>query len=345
MKTIVTGGAGFIGSHLVKKLIEGGRKVAIVDDFSSGNMENLLGLGLKSSDFELRKLDLTDYHQTLESLKDGGTVFHLAARIGGIRYLHDSEAIELLTLQENLAIDANVFRACEGQKIKRIIYPSSSAVYSLDRQFSFGTIFSEGNFPLESIVRDPKFRFKLSVNPDGGYGLAKLLAEIQLNLIKNIKVGIARIFNVYGENEPMGERAHAIFDLIRKAINYPKEEFTVWGDGNQSRDYVYVTDCVEILIKIEDKISEISPLVANIGSGRGASIKEIAEKIIKISGKEIKPRYDISKPVGPISRTADITRVKQSLNWEPKINLEEGLKRTYSWVQKNAEKWKKNQKR
>lgn len=338
MKTIVTGGAGFIGSHLVKELVNRGREVVVVDDLSSGSLENLFGLGLKRSDFEFKKLDLTNYHQTLEALKDGEIVFHLAARIGGIKFLHGSESAELLALQENLAIDANVFRACLERKIKKIIYPSSSAVYPLDKQFSFGTVFSEDDFPLESIVKDPKFRFKTPINPDGGYGLAKLLAEIQLNLIKETKVGIARIFNVYGENEPIGERAHAIFDLIRKAINFPEEKFTVWGSGHQSRDYIYVTDCVDSLIKLEEKISENSPLTLNIGSGKATSIKEIAEKIIKISGKDIKPSYDKNQPAGPLSRTANINRAKELLNWQPKVSLEEGLKKTYFWVQKKLSK-------
>jgi GDP-D-mannose 3',5'-epimerase len=345
MKTIITGGAGFIGSHLVKKLIELGREVVVIDDLSSGSLDNLSDLGLKSSDFEFKKLDLTDYHQTLEALKGGDVVYHLAARIGGIKYLHERESAELLTIQENLAIDANVFRVCPEKNIKKIIYPSSSAVYPLDKQFSLGVVFSEDDFPLGPIVKDPKLRFKISINPDGGYGLAKILAEIQLNLTKNTRIGIARLFNVYGENEPLDERAHAISDLIRKAINYPKEKFIVWGDGKQTRDYIYVSDCVEFLLKLEEKISQESPLTVNIGSGKATSIKEIAEKIIEISEKNIKPIYDPKKLVGPLSRTANISRAKTLLNWQPKVSLDDGLKNTYHWVQKNIEKCKKNQKK
>ena len=101
MKTIVIGGAGFIGSHLVKELVKMGREVVVVDDLSSGSLDNLLNLGLKHSDFEFKKLDLIDYHKTLSALKECDTVFHLAARIGGIKFLHGSELTELLTLQEN----------------------------------------------------------------------------------------------------------------------------------------------------------------------------------------------------------------------------------------------------
>jgi nucleoside-diphosphate-sugar epimerase len=148
-----------------------------------------------------------------------------------------------------------------------------------------------------------------------------------------MRIGIARIFNVYGENEPIRERSHAIFDLIKKAINYPKEEFIIWGSGHQTRDYIYVRDCVDSLIKLEEEISENSPLTLNIGSGKATSIKEIAEKIIKISEKDIKPIYDSSKPVGPLSRMANIEKAKNLLNWKPKVTLEDGLKRTYLWAQ------------
>ena len=217
--------------------------------------------------------------------------------------------------------------------MEKIIYASSTAVYPLDSQYSAGAIFSEEDLEIKPKTKDQKL--KMSINPDGGYGLAKLLAEIQLNLMKNAKVGIARIFNVYGINEPLDERSHAISDLIRKAINYPKEDFIVWGDGKQTRDYMYVSDCVDALVKLEEKISGYQPLplILNIGSGKTISISDLAEVIIKISGKNIKPKYDVQKPVGPMSRTADIRKVKEALNWEPKVSFEEGLKRTFVWIQ------------
>jgi len=332
-KVIVTGGAGFIGSHLVKELVKRKREVLVLDNLSSGKLENLYELGLKKSDFEFKKVDLTDFNQTLKILK-GEVVYHLAARIGGIKFLHGSKEAELLALSENLSIDSNVFRVCLKNKIKKIIYTSSSAIYPLDKQFSFEAIFSEKDLEMEKILKNQKFKFRFYLNPDGGYGLAKFLAEIQLNLMKNIKVGIARIFNVYGINEPLNERSHAISDLIKKAIFYPKKKFTIWGNGKQSRDYIYVTDCVEALIKMERVISKVSPLTLNIGSGKAISINEIAKKIIKISRKKIKPIYDLKKPVGPLSRKADIRKMKKILKWQPKIGLEEGLKITYQWIKK-----------
>lgn len=191
---------------------------------------------------------------------------------------------------------------------------------------------SESEVPLGLTLKDPKSTFKMAINPDGGYGLSKILGEIQLNLMLNIKMGIARLFNVYGVNEPLNEKSHAISDLIKKAMNYPKSDFIVWGNGRQTRDYLYVTDCADALIKIEEKISKTSPLVLNIGSGQATALKTIAAKIIQISGKNIKPKYDLTKPVGPISRTADISKAKKILHWRPKTSLDEGLKRTYLWI-------------
>jgi len=306
----------------------------VIDDLSSGKLENLWNLGLKKRDFEFRKVDLADFSQTLKVLKDGKLVYHLAARIGGIKFLHGSKTAELSALSENLTIDSNVFRACTQLKIKKIIYTSSSAVYPLDKQISFRAIFSERNLEIEKVLKNSKFKFKFYLNPDGGYGLSKFLGEIQLNLMKNIRVGIARIFNVYGVNEPLNERSHAISDLIKKAIFYPKKKFTIWGNGKQSRDYIYVTDCVEALIKMEKVISKISPLTVNIGSGKALSINEIAKKIIKISGKRIKPIYDLKKPIGPLSRKANVRKMKKILKWRTKVGLEEGLKITYHWIQK-----------
>jgi len=336
-KTVVTGGAGFIGSHLVKKLIEEGREVLVIDDFSSGSIENLLNLGLKTSDFEFKELDLADYNQASEALKGAETVFHFAARVGGVKYLHEEKDSELLSLQKNLAIDANVFRICLENNIKKIVYASSTAVYPMEKQYSPGTVFSEDDFSPEIKTQDPKFRFQMSINPDGGYGLSKLMGEIQLSWMKNIKIGIARIFNIYGVNEPLDEKSHAISDLIRKAMIYPKEKFIVWGDGSQTRDYLYVSDCVDALVKLEEKISEYPgpSLIVNIGSGRATSIKEIAEEVIKFSGKDIELIYDIKKPVGPLSRTANIDKIKGLLDWQPKIELKQGLKNTYLWIKKN----------
>lgn len=334
MKTVVAGGTGFIGSHLVKALLEGGREVIVASDFAHLGNGNLSALGIKPSEIELRQVDLSDYRQALKAVEGADSVFHLAARVGSLEYLHGSEFAELIAVQTNLVIDANTFKACLEKKVKKIVYASSCAVYNMDRQYSHGAIFSEDDLLLSQGQVQKRNNEQDSVlNPDGGYGWAKLMGEIQLGWMKNIDIGIARIFNVYGENEPLGGKAHAIADLIRKAILYPREGFTVRGDGRQSRDFLYVSDCIDALLKLERKAFN-PPVTVNIGSGKPTSIGTIAEKAVQISGKDIKIAYDTAWPVGPISRTADISRAEAILNWQPKVSLEDGLGHTYSWIQR-----------
>ena len=159
------------------------------------------------------------------------------------------------------------------------------------------------------------------------------MGEIQLSWVKDMDIGIARIFNVYGENEAADENAHVVPALIQKAIGYPSNEFIVWGDGNQSRDFLYVSDAIDALLRLEEKASH-PPTIVNIGSHVAVPISALAEEIVKISGKNMSIKYDPSKPVGPISRTADTSRTRALLEWSPKIDLADGLKRTYTWLDK-----------
>jgi nucleoside-diphosphate-sugar epimerase len=158
------------------------------------------------------------------------------------------------------------------------------------------------------------------------------MGEIQLQWMKGLQIGIGRIFNVYGEGEEPDKDAHVVPALMRKALIYPQEEFRVWGDGEQTRDFLYVSDAVEALMKLEEKASW-PPVVVNIGSGKGVPIKVLVKKILAISGKDIEPIYDPTKPVGPLSRTADISRARALLGWEPRVSLEDGLRRTFRWVE------------
>jgi len=320
MSTVVTGGAGFIGCHLVRKLLDQGRDVLVVDNFSRGSLENLKDVGAE----EVRwvKADLRDYSQALAAIKDAETVYHLAAVVGSVEYLHGSEQAELRALQDNLVIDANVFRACLQHKVRKIIYASSVSVYPIDLQQRLNVVLSE---------EDLRY-----YNPEGGYGWAKLLGEIELSWMKNIDIGIARIFTAYGPCEPLDETAHAVPALIRKAIRYPREDFIVWGTGEQTRSFMYVSDCVEALIRLEEKASN-PPIIVNVGSSEPTPIRVLAEKIIEISGKDIEVKYDPSKPVGPLSRTADITKARKILGWSPKVSLEEGLRKTYAWAEKRLQ--------
>jgi GDP-D-mannose 3',5'-epimerase len=314
LKTVVTGGAGFIGSHLVKRLLDEGREVVIADDFSRGRAQNLLDLGIQA---ELRPIDLRDYKQALEVMEGAESVFHLAARVGSVEFLHGTDMAELLALQTNLVIDANVFRACLEREVQRLVYASSVSVYPIDCQQSY-----------DVVLKEDDLRY---IKPEGGYGWAKLLGEIELQWMRGLDIGIARIFNIYGEGEEPDENAHVVPALLCKAILYPQEEFRVWGDGNQTRDILYVSDAVEALLALEKRAS-YPPVVVNIGSGHALPVKALVDKIMEISGKSIEPVYDPTRPVGPLSRTADISRAEAILQWEPKIPPEDGLRQTFRWI-------------
>jgi len=246
-------------------------------------------------------------------------VFHLAARVGSVLFLHSSQREELLALQTNLLMDANVFRACQECGVQRLVYASSVAVYPIDWQQRPDTVLREKDLP--------------HINPEGGYGWAKLMGELQLQWMSGLRVGIARLFNVYGENEEPDDKAHMVPSLIRKAILWPQEEFRVWGDGQQSRDLLYVSDAVAALLRLEERATH-PPLVVNIGSGTPVPVATVVDAILQISGKEIPPVYDPTAPVGPRSRTADISRAGATLGWQPQVSLPEGLARTYRWVER-----------
>jgi GDP-D-mannose 3',5'-epimerase len=316
VKIAVTGGAGFIGSNLVKKLLDKGHDVVIIDDFSRGSELNLRDLRI---DTEIRRIDLRNYELALQSIKGVEVVFHLAARVGSIDYLHGSKWNELEALQSNLIIDANVFRACLESGVKKLIYASSVAVYPIENQDK-----SEATFSEDSLNH---------YNPEGGYGWSKLMGEIQLAWTEGLNIGIARIFNIYGENGALGKSSHVVTSLIRKAILYPQEKYIVWGNGQQTRDFLHVGDCIEALIKIQGKSAK-EPLIVNIGSDKAVKISTLAEKIARISGKDMEIIYDPSKPSGPFSRTSDNRQARALLDWEPKVSLDEGLHRTYKWEEK-----------
>jgi GDP-D-mannose 3',5'-epimerase len=312
MKTVVTGGAGFIGSNLIRTLVGQGRRVVATDNVSRGKSSNLDGMPI-----DMVQVDLRNYRDALNVVEGADCVYHLAAKVGSINYLHGGMKAELDALQSNLAIDTNVFRACVECGVDRIVYASSVSVYPIDRQQRLGATFAESDIH--------------PINPEGGYGWAKLIGETQLDLMETCKSGIARIFNAYGEFSDLGATAQVVPALIRKAIKYPEEEFIVWGDGTQTRSLLYVQDCIRALFKLEDRAS-FPPLKLNIGNPHTVTIRELAEKIVAISRKKMEIVFDPSKPVGPLSRIPDVTRAKIELDWEPKTSLIDGLEHTYEWA-------------
>ena len=319
---VVTGAAGFIGSHLSKRLEQDNYDIILLDDFSRGKKKYLRYLGVEHPCAEV---DLRNYNNVKRWINDADTVFHVASRIGGEQFLHGSSKKELAALQDNVIIDRNVFKACIENNVRKVIYTSSISVYNTTYQGNSNAMFKE-----EDLGKQP-------LDPEGGYGWSKYLGEMQMKLMSEtgIKAGVARIFKSYGPCDDYSEESgQVVCSLMRKAINYPKEDFVVWGDGSITRCLVYIDDLINALLKIEKYINKKSRTF-NIGGKEPIQIKKLAENIVELSGKDIKIMYDKTKNTGPKSRIPVLDRAKQELDWQPTTSLENGLRKTYKWMEKD----------
>lgn len=319
-KILVTGGAGFIGSHLVKRLLDLGSDVYVADNFSRGTRRNIEAF---LDRIHLHLVDLTKLENCLLATKDVDYVFHLAASVGGIHFIK-KENVEGST--PSLLMNTNILEAARMNDVERFLFTSSACVYR-EKSLKLNRFKEEDAFPAD---------------PPTTYGWAKIMGEIQCKsyyLDYGIKTSAVRIFNAYGENENLDPRwSHVIPSLIRKAVLYPKEEFKLFGDGKQERAFLYVQDCVEGLLLALEKIEDGSAI--NLGSEEVISIDKLAKKIVKLSGRDIIIKYDLSGPKGTHRYCADTSKMKKALAWSPKVSLDKGLRRTYEWERRelNVEK-------
>jgi nucleoside-diphosphate-sugar epimerase len=223
-------------------------------------------------------------------------------------------------MQANIVIDANVFRACIEQGVRTIIYASSVSVYPFDMQLGQHTRFKE---------TDADRR----VNPEGGYGWSKVLAEKQLSYMPEVSVGVARIFHAYGKNIYLrSDRSQVIASLMRKAIRYPKEGFVVWGDGRQRRCFVYIDDALDALFSLARHVERKGSLTVNVGTTEEVTVLALAKRIIRLSGKDIPLEFDPSKPSGALNRMPDLAKIRRVLGWKPKTPFSKGLAETFEWA-------------
>ena len=309
---LVTGGAGFIGSCLVKKLVKLGCEVVVADDLTKGRIEHLKPV---YQNIRFLELDLTNMDSCIKATEEVELVFHLAAAVGGIQFI-TKENVGGLT--PSIQMNTNMLEAARINDVERFQFTSSACVYR-DQETGLNRFKEDDAIP---------------ANPLTTYGWAKLLGEIQCKAYHQdygIKCSAPRIFNAYGENETLNPKwSHVIPSLIRKAISYPKEGFRIFGDGKQERAFLYVEDCVNGLLLNMEKVTDAEPI--NLGSHELISINELSEQIINISGKDIEIGYDLSGPRGTNRYCADMTRMKKVLGWKPTTTLEEGLKHTYKWA-------------
>ena len=306
-RVCIGGGAGFIGSHLAKRLKQEGYYVVCVDWKYNEFM--------KQDDFcdEFMLLDLRDLTNCLTSTEKCDHVYNLAADMGGMGFIESNSAN---LFYNNIMISSNMIEACRQHKVKRYFYSSSACVYNEDLQCTTDII------PLKEEHAWP-------AKPQDTYGLEKLVSEemaIHYGRDFGIEVRIARFHNVYG---PYGtwrggrEKVPAAF--CRKAL-VSNDDFEVWGDGTQIRSFCYIDDCVEGILRIM-RSEYTKPL--NLGSDFGISMNDLAR--IALDGKNIPLRH-VPGPEGVKGRNSDNTLIMRVLGWQPSMSLKEGMAITRAWI-------------
>jgi UDP-glucose 4-epimerase len=313
---LVTGGASFIGSHLVDRLLDAGAEVHVVDDFSSGRRGNVASL----PEERIVEVDLADRTLTLERFPECEYVFHLAAVHGGRGFI-DTFPDQVLV---NLAIDNNVYTAAERAGTRHVIHASSACVYPVTLQaeaFSRHLLAeSEAGF----LVPGQAFA-------DGAYGWAKLMGEYQawqFGLQSRFRASSARIFTAYGERE---NESHAAIALIAKAL-LRVDPYPIWGDGTQTRNFTHVADTVKGLLLLGTRDDDEPFRAVNVGSSKHHTVKEFIETVFaQLDWTPEEIELQTWRPVGVASRASDNALIRELFDWEPETPLADGIAGTLAW--------------
>ena len=312
-----------IGSNLVKRLVREGHEVSVIDNLWRGKLcylDNADGKPAIDIDTHFHNIDLSAPVGLDEIVAEQEYVVHLADIVAGIDFVFNNQG-DLFRL--NNLINTNLFhsvRKAGKDRIKGLLYVGTACSYPLTRQNTLDVV------PLKEEELFPAM-------PESAYGWSKLMGQLEIGYLEK-ETGIPcctlQFHNVYGAPCDFGARSQVIPALIRKALNYPEEDFVVWGSGNQGRAFVHVDDVVEALVLALQKGWGHGWI--QIGPSECTSIREIALTVVEISGKPIKPFFDTSKPEGDKARSADFTKAREILGWEPKVSLRDGLKQQYEWV-------------
>jgi nucleoside-diphosphate-sugar epimerase len=312
---LVTGGASFIGSTLTDHLLERGAKIRIVDDLTSGHLDNIKH-HMAHGRIDFLHADLREPGVARWAMHGVNTVFHLAADHGGRGYVDLHQAGPA----SNFFLDGLVFAEALRAKAKKVVFASSGCVYP--------------NFLQSDVNKELYLTEDLTKGPndaDNTYGWAKLMGEFTLQAYaKEHGIGAAscRYFTVYG---PRGVENHAVIAMIARAF-LAQNPFEVWGDGTQIRNWTYIDDIVEGTILAGEKINDGTAV--NLGTMERIKVMDAVKMVCDFTGHkaEIKLRRDM--PTGPLNRVADNSLAKKLLNWEPKVPFRDGLKRTIDWYYK-----------
>ncbi len=310
-RVLVTGAGGFIGHRLVSYLKEKGEWVRGVD-IKEPDYEPT-----EADEFEL--LDLRRWPNCLQATRGMNEVYNLAANMGGIGFIENNKALCMLSV----LINTNLLMAARVHGVDRFFFSSSACVYAADKQ-------------VDPDVTALKEQDAYPAMPEDGYGWEKLFSERMCRHFQEdfgIETVVARYHNVYGEHGTYrGGREKAPAAICRKVIEAKlsgRHEIEIWGDGQQTRSFMYISDCVQGTQRImESRVPE----PVNLGSSRLVTIDRLVDIVEDIAGVHLQRNYNRRAPLGVRGRNSDNTLIRSYLGWEPSVPLEDGIERTYRWI-------------
>ena len=322
---LVTGAGGFIGGHLVSSLLADGHEVVCAD---IKPLDRWFQIFDSNKNFSL---DLKDYNNCLEVTKGVDFIYNMACNMGGMGFIENNKTECMLSV----LINTNLLRACLINNIKKYFFSSSACVYNIDKQ-------------KKNLIEGLKESDAYPAMPEDGYGWEKLFSERMCRHFSEdfkLDTRVARYHNVYGPIGTFdGGREKAPAALCRKLINAKnsgEKIIDVWGDGEQTRSFLYIDDCIKGTKKLfESNCRE----VLNIGSEEQVSINQMLEIIEKIGNYTVEKNFQLNKPKGVTSRSSNNDLVKQKLAWNFETSLKLGLKITYKWIEEEIAKKNSNSK-
>jgi UDP-glucose 4-epimerase len=309
-KCLVTGGAGFIGSHIVDGLLERGDEVRVLDNFSTGKEENLKDF---LGEIDLIKGDLREQTDLLKAIQDIEYVFHQAAFVSVPLSMEDPE--ECFEVNVNGTI--KLLSAAKASGVKRVVLASSAAVYG-----------DNSAVPLTESSQ---------LNPLSPYAASKRVGEIYTKIysdLLNLDVVALRYFNVYGPRQnPQSDYAAVIPIFIKKIL--AGEEPVIYGDGGQSRDFIYIDDIVRANLLAAESI-QAAGRVVNICSGAESNLLQLVENLSTIFNREVQPSFEKERPGDIYRSSGDPALAREILEFIPQMDLETGLRKTVSWMESTS---------